>query len=150
MFGVKMMGCRLEKFPLWLSCSCFYLLSHSSLRHFSSLRWQTWALALRFHAQLGLLAVTCSVASHDKWMIHGLFSVYPWLALLSSLFMSVRLFQDKSIQSLWKSLKLAPETDFKMRRYPLLSAMNLIYVHPDVYKPRYTVSLLFRCMACVP
>lgn len=81
-----MRRCRLEKFPSWLSWSCS---QPWSSWHISSLRRMTWALVLRFQAQWGLLAVTCSVASHDKQMIHGLLSVSSWLAFLPSLFMSL-------------------------------------------------------------
>lgn len=66
------------------------------------------------------------------------------------IYISARLSQDKSIQSLWKSLKSAPETDFKMKRYLLFSATDVIYVHPAVLpKPIYKVCLFFRCMPCV-
>lgn len=82
---VKMIGRRLEKFPLWLSWSCS---QPWSSWHISSLRWQTWASVLRFQARWGLLAVTCSVASHDKRMIHGPLPVSPWLAFFPSLFTS--------------------------------------------------------------
>lgn len=104
--------------------------------------------------------VSCTVGSVDSYM----FCSIPWkmddfggalgvsLTDIPSLiiYISARLSQDKSIQSLWKSLKSAPETDFKMKRYLLFSATDVIYVHPAVLpKPKYKVDLLFRCMPCM-